>query len=85
MKEFGRLLKFVSGTPGTPSGVVKWSTSCPTYQKSSYDKGNKHKSLSGGANLLMVEIMLMKLNSNLHFFGIFRGLLTPDWLKDMFL
>lgn len=23
LKELGRLLKFVSGTPGTPSGVVK--------------------------------------------------------------
>lgn len=27
LNEFGRLLKFVSGTPGMPSGVVKWSTS----------------------------------------------------------
>jgi hypothetical protein len=27
LKEFGRLLKFVSGFPGTPSGEVKWSTS----------------------------------------------------------
>ena len=29
LNEFGRLLKFVSGTPGTPSGDVKWSTSWP--------------------------------------------------------
>lgn len=27
LKEFGRPLKFVSGTPGIPSGDVKWSTS----------------------------------------------------------
>jgi hypothetical protein len=26
LKELGRLLKFVSGTPGIPSGDVKWST-----------------------------------------------------------
>lgn len=27
LKELGRLLKFVSGFPGSPSGFVKWSTS----------------------------------------------------------
>jgi hypothetical protein len=30
LKELGRLLKFVSGTPGIPSGDVKWSASWPT-------------------------------------------------------
>lgn len=27
LKELGRLLKFVSGTPGIPSGLVKWLAS----------------------------------------------------------
>lgn len=30
LKELGRLLKFVLGTPGIPSGDVKWSMSWPT-------------------------------------------------------
>lgn len=33
LKELGRLLKFVSGTPGIPSGDVKWSTSWLTCQR----------------------------------------------------
>lgn len=33
LKELGRLLKFVSGTPGTPSGLVKWSASWATCEK----------------------------------------------------
>lgn len=42
LNELGRLLKFVSATPGIPSGDVKWSMLCPTCQKyTSSEKNNE--------------------------------------------